>query len=274
MSVVYSAGAPLGGLLFGIGRAVPFLFDACSYVFSLASLLAIRSRFQEQREPEPAARLRSQFAEGFRWLWKQRFLRACALLFAGTNFVFEALFLVLIVTGRRSGLSGFEVGLLVAGLGGCSLAGSALATRLHGRLSMRALVLVLFWSQLAVAGFLIHPSVYVLLAGLVPISLINPAVNAAVIGYRVAVVPDRLTGRVNSIARTVALVASPLGPLAAGLLLSAFSPRTTVAVFVAVIGALAVVATASAAVRQAPSLSELDSIPRPDEKLLIDPSGS
>ena len=48
----------------------------------------------------------------------------------------------------------------------------------------------------------------------------------------------------------------------------------TVAIFVAVIVALAVVATASAAVRQAPSLSELDAIPRPDEKLLIDPSGS
>jgi MFS family permease len=274
LSIVEAGGPPVGGVLFGLGRAVPFLFDACSYAFSMISLLAIRSRFREERTNEPDVRLSSQFAEGFRWLWNQRFLRACALLFAGTNFVFEALFLTLIIVGRAHGLSGFEIGVLVAALGGCALGGAAMATRLHGRLSMRALVLVLFWSQFAVAGFLIKPSVYVLVAGLIPNALINPAVNAAVIGYRVAVVPDRLTGRVNSIARTVALTASPLGPLAAGVLLASMSARSTVAVLVGIIIALALVATVSGAIREAPSLAELASLRRSEDRLLLDPTGS
>src|SRR5439155_671489 len=39
-------GQPLGGVLFGLGRLVPFLFDAVSYLVSVVSLLLIRTPFQ------------------------------------------------------------------------------------------------------------------------------------------------------------------------------------------------------------------------------------
>ena len=272
LSVVESAGPPLGGLLFELGQALPFLFDACSYAFSTLSLLAIRSPFREEPSVKPSEGVSSRFTEGLRWLWGQRFLRACALLFAGTNFVFEALLLVLIIVASQHGLSGFGIGLLVAGLGGCTLVGAALATRLHSRLSMRALVLFLLWSQVTIAAFLVQPRVYVLAAALVPFCLVTPAVNAAVIGYRVAVVPDQLTGRVNSIARTVALTASPLGPLVAGLLLASLSSRETVGLLLSVIVILALIATTSASVREAPSLDELSAVSANGEGLLLDPT--
>ena len=228
-STVALAAPPLGGFLFGLSRSLPFLADAVSYVFSFFSLVAMRTPFEEEREPEQSVRLRSQLAEGFRWLWRQPFLRTCAVLFTWTNLVFEAMFLVLVVVGRRQGLSGTEIGALLAVLGACSLAGSVLAQRLPRMLSMRAIVVASFWVQLAVAAFVADPSVYVLLASIVPMTVFLPTVNAVVIGYRVAIVPDRLTGRVNSVARTIALCASPLGPLTAGLLLGSLSPRTTVA---------------------------------------------
>ena len=117
---------PLGGSLFGVWRALPFLADAVSYVFSLASLLAIRTPFQEEREYEQVP-LRTQLAEGFRWLWGHRFLRTCALLFTWVNLVFEGIFLVMIVVGRRQGLSGAQIGALIAVIGVFSLAGSAAA---------------------------------------------------------------------------------------------------------------------------------------------------
>jgi MFS family permease len=44
------AGQPLGGALFGISHALPFLFDALSYAASFVSLLFIRRSFQEVRE--------------------------------------------------------------------------------------------------------------------------------------------------------------------------------------------------------------------------------
>ncbi|HEX7527208.1 MAG TPA: MFS transporter, partial [Gaiellaceae bacterium] len=137
---------PLGGALFGLGRMLPFIADVVSYLFSLGSLLLMRTPFQEEREKDDAP-MRAQLAEGFRWLWSHRFFRACALLFSWVNLVWEALFLVLIVAGRREGLSGGQIGLLIAGFGVCSLLGSVAAPRITRLLSMRTLIVGSFWVQ-------------------------------------------------------------------------------------------------------------------------------
>jgi len=164
---------------------------------------------------------------------------------------------VLIVVGRRQGMSGGQIGLVIAALGFCSLVGSLAAPRVQRFLSMRTIVLESFWVQLGIVAFVFKPSVYVLLVGAIPAALSFPSVNAIVIGYRVAVVPDRLTGRVNSVARTIALCGAPFGPLAAGLLLGSFSARTTVAIFASLLLLICAIATLSASIRDAPSLDEL-----------------
>jgi len=263
-STVTLVAPPLGGALFGLGRTLPFVADVVSYLFSLGSLLLMRTPFQEEREQDDAP-MRAQLAEGFRWLWGHRFFRACALLFSWVNLVWEALFLVLIVAGRREGLSGGEIGLLIAGFGACSLLGSVAAPRITRLLSMRTLIIGSFWLQTGFAVFLLKPSVYVLLAGTVPMAFFLPAVNSAVIGYRTAVVPDRLTGRVGGVARTIALCTAAFGPLSAGLLLHSLSLRETVGVYAAFMLLLAVLGTLNPSIRNAPSLSELDDLPRRPE---------
>ena len=262
-STVTIVAPPLGGALFGIARALPFLVDSFSYLFSLGSLLAIRTPFQEEREAETAS-VRSQLAEGFRWLWSHRFLRTCALLFTWVNVLFEGTFLVLIIVGRRQGLSGAQIGLLIAAIGLVSLVGSLASPRLQRLLSMREFVVGSLWLQLCIGAYIVKPSIYVLVTGTIPAAFLGPSVNAVVIGYRVAVVPDRLTGRVNSVARTIALCGMPLGPLSAGLLLGSFSARTTVAVYTSVLLVLCIFATLSSSIRNAPSLDELDDLPRPE----------
>ena len=259
-STVTIVAPPLGGALFGVGRAFPFLAGALSPAFSFATLLAMRTPFQEERERD-AAPLRSQIAEGFRFMWNQPFLRSCAVLFTFTNLVFEGMFLTLIVVGRRQGLSSGEIGALIAIFGVCSLAGSILAPRIVHVLSMRAIVIGSFWLQLGIVAFVIRPSIWVLLGSLVPMALFLPSVYAVVIGYRVAITPDRLTGRVNSVARTIALCGAPLGPLGAGLLLSTVSGRTTVAVFAVILFGLAAGASLAPSIRNAPELAELDDLP-------------
>jgi hypothetical protein len=57
---------------------------------------------------------------------------------------------------------------------------------------------------------------------------------------------------VNSVARSLALVAMPLGPVVAGLLLGAFSTRSTVLFLFMWLLALAIVTTASRTIRSAP----------------------
>jgi hypothetical protein len=59
------AGPPLGGLLFGTGRAVPFLTDAISYGISTTSMLLIKSDFQEARTDQGQRDLMG----GVRWVW-------------------------------------------------------------------------------------------------------------------------------------------------------------------------------------------------------------
>jgi predicted MFS family arabinose efflux permease len=256
IAAVTLVGPSAGGALFGLGRAWPFVADVLSYTASIVSLLAMRSPFQEARELDRAP-LRSQVAEGFRWLWQRPFLRTCALIFAGTNFVFEGVFLTFVVVARRHGISSGGIGACIAFFGACTLLGSVIAPRVNRLLSMRAIVVVNLWLQVAIVAFVLVPNVYVLVAAVVPVALVIPAANAAVIGYRTAVTPDRLIGRVSSVARNLALLGQPLGPLAAGLLLGAASARATMLVFALVSAALALWGTLSPSIRRAPSLAEL-----------------
>jgi MFS family permease len=251
------AGPPLGGALFAVGRALPFAVDSASYAFSIVSLAAIRTPFQEERELE-STRLRSQVAEGLRFLWRQPFIRATTFLYALLNVTIPALLLVVIVVGRRDGLSSSEIGGLVAAFGAALLAGALLSPLLRRRLSVRAIILLELWTALGSGLFLVWPTVWVLVGGMLPQAIVIPATDSVVVGYRVAVTPDRLLGRVESVRSNLARLIDSLGPLAAGLLLSATSARVTVAFFVGWSGALLAWGMASPAIRAAPSLNELD----------------
>ena len=256
LSTVILAGPPLGGFLFGLGRSLPFLVDAVSYVFSLVSVIAMRTPFQEQ-VAAPEGRFRSQVIEGFRWLWGQPFLRGSAVLFAFTNFGGNALYLFLVVAAHDQGLSSTAIGMLIAIYGGLSLVGSLVAPRVLRLLSMRTILVATLWFAVGTGLYVIEPNVWLLIAGIVPLALLNPSLNSAIIGYRVAIVPDRLQGRVNSAARLIAQVGAPLGPLVAGLLLGAFSTRLTCLVITAWFAAIALWATVSPSIRKAPQLTEL-----------------
>jgi predicted MFS family arabinose efflux permease len=252
-------GPPLGGALFGLARSLPFLVDAVSYAFSSVSLLAMRTPFQEEREPDRTP-LRSRLAEGFRFLWSQPFLRTCALLFGLANFLGPGLLLAVVVIGTRQGLSGGEVGVLVAAFGACLLVGSFLSPLVRRTLPVRAVLVLELWTWLGCAAFVIWPDVYVLTAGLLPTALAIPSTDSVVHGYRIAMTPDRLLGRAESVRSTISLLIAPLGPLAAGALLGAGSARATIALFAAFGLVLALWGTLSPSLRAAPSLDELGDV--------------
>ncbi len=255
-AIVRLGGPPVGGVLFGLGRAVPFVVDAVSYFCSTLSLLLMRAPFQEERDTAPS-RLRAQIAEGFRFLWNHPFLRTTTFLYGLGNFLVPGVLLVVVVTGRRQGLTGGEIGVLIAIFGAGTLAGSIASPLSRKLFSIRTILLLELWTWLACWSFVIHPSVYVLLASMVPFALAAPSTDSVVVGYRVAMTPDRLLGRVESVRSNIALLIAPLGPLVAGLLLTVTSARVTVAFFAAFGLVLALWGTLSPAIRDAPSLDEL-----------------
>jgi MFS family permease len=250
------AAPPLGGALFGLSRALPFVVHAATYVFSTIALLAIRTPFQEDREHDRSP-LRSRVAEGFRFLWDHPFLRTCAFLFGLLNFIVPGLLLAIVVIGTEEGLSGGELGLLLSAFGGCILVGAFLSPLVRRLLPVRGVLLLELWTYLGCGLFLVWPNVYVLTASILPTALAIPSTDSVVHGYRLAMTPDRLLGRVASVWSTIALMIAPLGPLVAGVLLDVASERAAIAVFLAVALVLAVWGTLSSSIRAAPRLEDL-----------------
>ncbi len=259
-SILLILGPTAGGVLFELAHSAPFLVDAVSYAFSMAAVLGIRTGIRGPRD-RVAASIRRQLGEGLAFLWGQPFLRTCAFLYGLGNFAIPGVLLVIVVVGRRQGLSGGQIGALLAVFGASLLVGSMIAGGVRRRLSMRAILLVELVSWVCCAAFLAWPDVYVLAVSITPLGVAIPITDSVVVGYRIAITPDRLLGRVESVRSAISLGIAPLGPLVAGLLLSVVSARETMAVFFAVSMGLLAWGWLSPSIRNPPSLDELEALP-------------
>jgi MFS family permease len=261
LSIVRLGAPPLGGALFAVTRALPFIGDAASYAFSTGSLLLMRTRFQEVREPDGAP-LRRQLAEGVSFFARIPFLRTTMLMIAVSNFTVTGVELAVIVLAKRDGLPGAAVGGFIALTGATTLLGALASPLLRRLLAMRRILLAEYWAAVFYAAFIVWPSVYVLAAAFAAQAFCFPNTDAAVAAYSYAMIPDRLIGRALSVSNTTRVLATPLGPLAAGLLLASASPRTSIVVLAAPTVAAALLGTLSRAIRDVPPLEEMTGAPR------------
>lgn len=250
------AGPPLGTLLFQtIGRAAPFVFDALSYLASAVSVALIRTPFRVEAPP-PASPLRVQISEGLRWLWQRPLIRTMAFLTGGVNFVYSATPLIMIVLAQQLGASDVDIGLMfsIGAIGG--VLGSLVGARVQKRFSFGQVIVSIVWVQaLLFPLYLAAPSVFLLGAVFSAIYLMSPVYNVVQFSYRMALIPDALQGRVNSVFRLLAHGLNPLGAALCGVLLEHAGAAWTIAFFGAWYLGLAVLATVSQPIRQAPTFS-------------------
>ncbi|HEX4435117.1 MAG TPA: MFS transporter [Acidimicrobiales bacterium] len=256
-AAVRIVGPPLGGALFEAGRALPFVLDACSYACSTVSLLFMHAQFQEDRQEETGS-FRQRAADGLSFMWHQPFLRTTAFLYGLLNFTAFGLLFCIVVIGESEGLSGGVIGLLTGVFAASVVVGSILSPTVRRGLSVHAVLILEVWAWLGCAVFLAWPHAVVLAVGLVPVGLAVPSTDSVVNGYRIAVTPDRLLGRSESVRSAIALSAGSIAPLIAGFLLQHSTPRWTVACFTAWALGLALWATTSQALREPPP-----PVPRP-----------
>lgn len=256
VAIVRLLGPPLGGVFFGIARALPFLADAGSYASSTGSLLAMRTPFEEERDHEDAPMLHS-LVEGMRFLWSSPFLRTIVGIFTLAQIVFPGVSLALVVIAKRQGLSSGEIGALVAVFGVFLLVGSVIAPFMRTLLPTRALIVLEFWTWAGCGLFLVWPSVYVLTASIIPTALAIPTTDSIVWPYQMSLTPDRLMGRTTAAIGSLTGGTAAFGPLVAGFLLANVSSRATIGVFTAFGLAMAVWGTLSPAIRAAPTLEEI-----------------
>jgi predicted MFS family arabinose efflux permease len=245
------AGPPLGGLLFGIGRAMPFLADAISYAASAVTKMFIRSDFQEDRSDVTPGRA----SEGLRWVWERPFFRVCMLLFACSNPIFTGLYLLVVVLARRYGASSALVGVMLGIAAAGGLTGALLAPRLQRRLSARFVLIGENWAiALAIPLLLVARSALLLGLILAAAELITPVTNSIVVGFRVALAPDRLQGRVQAASTLISFSVGWLGPLVVGFMLQNAGSTATIIALTGWALVLALAATASRAFRHPPTL--------------------
>ena len=259
-STVRLAGPPVGGALFAVGRAIPFLADAISYAFSTASALLMRTPFQEERTRVPVT-LRSEVGEGVSFFFRIGFLRTTLSMVSVSNLTISGMQLAVIVLARRHGLSSAAIGGFVALVGATTLLGSAASPLLRRLLPMRTILLSEYWAALVYVAFIVWPSVYVLAGALAAQAFWFPNTDSAVTAYQYALIQDRLLGRALAVSNTLRVAAAPLGPLAAGLLLASESPRLTIGLLAGATVVVAVIGTLSPSMRTAPPLEPARAAP-------------
>jgi hypothetical protein len=215
-------------------------------------MLLMRVRFEEERQRETAP-VRERIREGLRFTWRQPFLRVTAVLYGLLNFTGTGVLFCIVVIGEHQGLSGGEIGLLTAFFAASVLVGSLISPSVRRVVSVRAVFLLEVWAWVGCGLFVLWPNVIALAVGLVPVGLAIPSTDSVVHGYRIAITPDRLLGRAESVRGAISLSIASVAPLVAGLLLQHTTERWTIACFTAWALGLAVWGTTSQALRVVPS---------------------
>jgi len=249
-------GPPIGGALYQVGRAVPFLVDAASYAASVVSLFFVRTELQEDRD-ESRRRLRVEILEGLRWIRRQPLVRFTGFMAANNGMVFTGLGLITIVLARQQHASAATIGLMfaIASIGGT--AGSFVTNPLVRRFSFAGILIGTCWVAVLLWPLFLLITTPLLLGALTGILWMNstPFHLAAYI-HRRALLPDELQGRVGSVFELSELGADTAGAALTGFLIQVAGTRSTLLILLGWLALQAVVVTSNRHVRHAPALIE------------------
>ncbi len=267
------AGPPIGGVLFSIARAVPFLADAISYAVSMIGVSLIRQPLQQERT-KPAGHPLAELREGLAFCRREPFVRAVMLIAPAINLAFNGLLFAIVVILRNRGVAPGLIGTVdtIVAIGG--LVGAIAAGTMLKLFKLRTLIFGIAWAGvvlIAAASLLTHS---ILIAVPVAIAIFfGPSTNAALFGYVAAVTPDEMQGRVMSVIFTAAMSLASVAPLAAGAFYEILGPEGTVLAFAGIMAIAAVIATTSRGIRSMRDLTpgnaegsaEVDATPNPPE---------
>jgi MFS family permease len=212
---------PLGGFLFAVTAALPFLLDGVSFLLGVGLLLLIRGSYRARPVgPTPAARpsLLAEIRVGLRWLLGHRLLRTMAVLIGLLNVTLTAALSVLVLLARqRLGLGPVGYGVLFTTLAAGGLLGTIVGERLIRRFTASVTVRV---------GLLIETAFHLVLA--LSRSPVVTGAAFAVFGMHGALwtivassqlqrrTPADMQGRVNSVYLFLAAGGTALGALLGG----------------------------------------------------------
>lgn len=231
------AGAPLGGLLFGLGSGLPFLAAAlCGLLLGVCAW-----RIRTDLHPQPDAsdltptgsglrmrlhRVPRDLADGLRFCFSEPLMRACGALFALTNLALTLALELLTLHMVKEGEPPVRIAVLFSVAAGAmlvaALAGQWLIPRVRGGW---VLVVGLVVVGCALGAIAVYPEYLGALVGLSVVGLSVPLISAVVQAYAATHTPLEMQGRVFSVLTLVSLGAGSFGPIIAGWVVAAGEHR-------------------------------------------------
>jgi predicted MFS family arabinose efflux permease len=216
---------PLGGWLFAVAAALPFVADAGLLAVGAATLALIAGTYRAgTRTNRDDRSVRREVLDGLRWLRGQRLLRTMALLIGLLNVTLTAALAVLVLLARdRLGLGSVGYGLLFTSMAVGGLLGALVGDRLIARFTATWTIRV---------GLLVEAATHLVLATstdavVVGLTLFLFGVHGALWGMvasslRQRLAPPELLGRVGSSTLFVSAGGNCIGAVLGGALASAF----------------------------------------------------
>ncbi|MGW4476865.1 MFS transporter [Nonomuraea sp. NPDC004354] len=256
-------GPPLGGVLYGLGRAVPFVADTISFL--AATLFYVfakvpRRPTDEPQNPEgdddgqeqrPSRRgMRREAAEVFAWLWHQHGLREVTAAVMVLNLLGGAFLIPLIVLVGERGGDARLTGVVLTGLGIGGLIGALLSGRISRLLPPGKLLLaVVTVFGVSLAATALPWGAWWPMIPLVFITLATPSLNV-VMGVVVArMVPQSMLGRMGAVLSLGGTALKPLGPVLGGALAAALGGAGALVALGGLLGLTAALASLSSELR-------------------------
>lgn len=258
LSTGSTLGPALGGLVFAIGQGFAFLLDAVSYAASVVSVWLIHTDLSATRTAD-TNRLLGDIREGVVWLWRQSLMRYLAFVVGGTVLIESGYLLVVIVLAQHMGASSAVIGLVLGAGGVGSVVGALLSGPAMRRLTFGRIAVGVHWIwALLLPLFAIAPNPLALAIITSATFGITPIFFVAQYSYRLALIPDGLQGRVNSVFRLLQFGGQPMGLALAGVLSQSIGPIGAVLFFAVLLLLLALAVTFNRELRRAGRLTESD----------------
>ncbi|MFI0980930.1 MFS transporter [Streptomyces sp. NPDC021093] len=236
-------GPLVGGVLYQLGRWVPFAANALSYVGAALCVRAIRTELSAPARPGPVESFRESAVEGLRFLWRQPFLRFALIWGAGVNAVFTAVYYFVLIASRLDGASASSVGLMLSLASGCGLVGALVTPWVLRRVSPGTLVAVCSWAMVALVAPLGMVGSLWMYGALFGTSLfIGPVLSVLFQTRAIAIIPPGLQGRAGAVMGGAANALQLAAPATAGLLTGLLEPAAVGWVLAGCLSALALYA--------------------------------
>jgi MFS family permease len=212
-------GQALGGVLYvAIGIVPLLLIDALSFVYAGVATWFLPADGVRPREPAPMRGVLHDYVvatrEGMTYVWRRRGMTAVLGIFAGVNFLFMPIFVLLPFYTREVIGGGADwYGFLLGGAGAGALLGSLAAGAVVSR--VRAVATLVRLCVIGIAcGVLVLAATnaaWVAFAAFSAIGALSSLINVIVITAFQSAVPSDVRGRVMALVITVSTAAVPLG---------------------------------------------------------------